>query len=192
METTAPAAPVEADVAAAEPDDALAPVALRILVAEDDEINQLVLGGFLEPYGHAVTMAKDGAAVVELLRQGDYDIVLMDVMMPGTDGVQATRMIRSLPGPKRDIPIIALTANAMSGDRETYLEAGMNDYVSKPIARAELYKAIERRLNCRAFSQVFTRKPVPAEPDPAPTDTGTAQLQAFMRTLDLEFTAPTR
>jgi len=170
-----------------EDEPGIAPRTLRILVAEDDEINQLVLSGFLEPYGHAVTIVRDGAAVVEALRQGTYDVVLMDVMMPGTDGLQATRMIRALEGPKRDIPIIALTANAMAGDRETYLDAGMTDYVSKPIARAELYRVIEAQLKCRAFARVFRQRPMVEEAAVPAQAGGTAtELHAFIDALELE------
>ena len=160
---------------------------LRILAAEDDEINRLVLGGFIEPYGHELTLAHDGAQVVERLQEGEFDVILMDVMMPGTDGLQATRMIRALPGPKSRTPIIALTANAMAGDRETYLEVGMDDYVSKPISRPALYRAIEELLQCRAFGKVVVeRKAQPRSGPQMPAPAADEQVDAFLASLDLE------
>jgi CheY-like chemotaxis protein len=159
--------------------------ALRILAAEDDEINRMVLSGFLTPYGHSLTLVGDGAEAVEAARRETFDIVLMDVMMPNLDGVQATRAIRALPPPHCEVPIIALTANALAGHREEYLKAGMDDYVSKPISRAALYRAIERRLGLRAFSRVKA-EPAPTPPPPPPvTDPGAmADLTAFMASLE--------
>jgi CheY-like chemotaxis protein len=160
-------------------------VALRILAAEDDEINRMVLSGFLTPYGHSLTLVGDGAEAVEAVRREAFDIVLMDVMMPNLDGVQATRAIRALPPPQCEVPIIALTANALAGHREEYLKAGMDDYVSKPISRAVLYRAVERRLGVRAFSRVRA-EPAPTLPSPTPaTDPGAmADLTAFMASLE--------
>jgi signal transduction histidine kinase/CheY-like chemotaxis protein len=162
-----------------------AEVALRILAAEDDEINRMVLSGFLTPYGHSLTLVGDGAEAVEAVRREAFDIVLMDVMMPNLDGVQATRAIRALPPPQCEVPIIALTANALAGHREEYLKAGMDDYVSKPISRAVLYRAVERRLGVRAFSRVRV-EPAPALPPlPPATDPGAmADLTAFMASLE--------
>jgi signal transduction histidine kinase/DNA-binding NarL/FixJ family response regulator len=162
-----------------------AEVALRILAAEDDEINRMVLSGFLTPYGHSLTLVGDGAEAVEAVRREAFDIVLMDVMMPNLDGVQATRAIRALPPPQCEVPIIALTANALAGHREEYLKAGMDDYVSKPISRAVLYRAVERRLGVRAFSRVRV-EPAPTLPSPTPaTDPGAmADLTAFMASLE--------
>jgi signal transduction histidine kinase/DNA-binding NarL/FixJ family response regulator len=162
-----------------------AEVALRILAAEDDEINRMVLSGFLTPYGHSLTLVGDGAEAVAAVRREAFDIVLMDVMMPNLDGVQATRAIRALPPPQCEVPIIALTANALAGHREEYLKAGMDDYVSKPISRAVLYRAVERRLGVRAFSRVRA-EPAPTLPSPTPaTDPGAmADLTAFMASLE--------
>ncbi len=106
---------------------------LRILVAEDNQVNQAVLLAILGKSGHKIDMVADGSEAVSAVLRVPYDLVLMDVHMPEMDGVTATRKIRELPGEVRDIPIIALTANAMKGDREKYLEAGMTDYMSKPI-----------------------------------------------------------
>ena len=115
---------------------------LNILVAEDNQVNQMLMASLLKKLGHTFEVVGDGAAAVEAVRGGSYDLVLMDVQMPLVDGVEATHRIRGLNGPKRETPVIALTANAMAGDRERYLAAGMNAYVSKPIDLGELTAAI--------------------------------------------------
>jgi PAS domain S-box-containing protein len=109
---------------------------LRILLAEDNKINQKFALALLGRSGHKIEVAENGHQAVDAVRRADYDLVLMDIQMPELDGVQATKQIRALPPPKGTIPIIALTAHAMSGAREQYIEAGMNDYVSKPIEPA--------------------------------------------------------
>ncbi|MBX9633759.1 MAG: response regulator, partial [Magnetospirillum sp.] len=115
----------------------LAP-SLRILVAEDNYVNQQVAVGLLAKLGHRADVADDGGEAVARLERGNYDLVLMDMQMPSVDGIAATAMIRALPGPKSRVTIIAMTANAMNGDRERCLAAGMNDYISKPIDRRRL------------------------------------------------------
>jgi len=113
---------------------------LRILVAEDNSVNQLMIMKLLEKLGHSAVCAQDGQEALELLRLEPYDCVLMDIQMPGLDGTEATRMIRrrALPGIDPDIPVIALTAYALSGDRERFLAMGMNGYLSKPVSMAGL------------------------------------------------------
>jgi len=106
---------------------------LRILLAEDNKINQRLAVAILEHAGHSIDVADDGQQAVDAVQAKDYDVVLMDSQMPGVDGIEATRRIRALPAPKGSLPIIALTANAMAGASEQYLAAGMNDYISKPI-----------------------------------------------------------
>jgi len=106
---------------------------LRVLLAEDNKINQQFAMALLERTGHAIDVVDNGHKAVDAVRCKDYDVVLMDIQMPELDGVQATKQIRQLPGPKSRVPIIAMTANAMSGSREEYLAAGMNDYISKPV-----------------------------------------------------------
>ncbi len=111
---------------------------LRVLVAEDNQVNQALVLAILNKTGHKVDMVADGSEAVSAVMRLPYDLVLMDVQMPEMDGVTATRRIRQLPGEVGDIPIIALTANAMKGDREAYLEAGMSDYLAKPIKPTQL------------------------------------------------------
>jgi PAS domain S-box-containing protein len=119
------------------------PRGLKILLAEDNLINQKVALAMLKSGGHAVDIAENGRQAVDAVESGDYDVVLMDIHMPEMDGVAATKAIRELADPdKASITIIALTANAMAGSRETYLAAGMNEYVSKPIDVSLLNKVL--------------------------------------------------
>ena len=115
---------------------------LRILVAEDNEINQLVICAMLAQLGHSSDLARDGHEVLAKVQAASYDLVLMDIQMPNLDGLAAARAIRALDGPTSQIPIIALTANTMVEDRQTYLEAGMDDHVAKPIDIKRLARAI--------------------------------------------------
>jgi signal transduction histidine kinase/CheY-like chemotaxis protein/HPt (histidine-containing phosphotransfer) domain-containing protein len=132
---------------------------LRILLAEDNRINQMYAVALLQKAGHAVEVAENGVQAVDAIRRNTYDVVLMDAQKPEFDGIGATREIRRLPQPKCAIPIIALTANAMSGAEREYLEAGMDDYVSKPVEAgvlltklARIAKSIEEKLPPAAAS----------------------------------------
>ena len=135
------AAPVEPPPSA--PAIGPAHVALDILVAEDNAVNQKFAEALLTRAGHRVRIVADGAAAVAAVASEPFDLVLMDIQMPVLDGLEATRKIRSLPGPAAGIPIIALTADAMSGAREHYLAAGMDDYLSKPIRPATLLAKLD-------------------------------------------------
>jgi signal transduction histidine kinase/DNA-binding response OmpR family regulator len=106
---------------------------LRILLAEDNRINQKFVLALLEKTGHIVDVAETGLKAVEAVMKSSYDVILMDIQMPELDGVAATARIRALKGAKAKTPIIAMTANAMMGQREEYLRAGMDDYIAKPI-----------------------------------------------------------
>jgi signal transduction histidine kinase/HPt (histidine-containing phosphotransfer) domain-containing protein/ActR/RegA family two-component response regulator len=106
---------------------------LRILVAEDNPVNQEVARGLLERRGHRVDVVADGRSAVEAVAGRPYDVVLMDVHMPGMDGIEAARQIRRLPGDQHGIPIIALSASAMPGEMDVCLAAGMNDHLLKPV-----------------------------------------------------------
>ncbi|SFL57848.1 two-component system, NarL family, sensor histidine kinase EvgS [Desulfomicrobium norvegicum] len=107
----------------------------RVLLVEDDPSNRIPTQKLLEKAGHEVALAENGRQALELLAENDFDCVLMDIQMPVMDGIEAARIIREsvVLGPKRNIPIIALTAYAMEGDREKFLAAGMNGYVAKPV-----------------------------------------------------------
>jgi CheY-like chemotaxis protein len=136
---------------------------LRVLVAEDNAVNQQVALGMLERAGHLATVAENGREVLALLERGAFDVVLMDVQMPEMDGLEATAAIRERErATGGHLPIVALTAHAMKGDAERCLEAGMDAYLAKPLQPRELAAAIEG---------VLGRTPSPApEPDvPAPT-----------------------
>ncbi len=119
---------------------------LRILLAEDNAINQKVVTGILARTGCHVDLAANGREALAALSENKYDLVLMDCLMPVMDGYEATQAIRQgeCPNCDADIPIIALTANAMAGDREKCLEIGMNDYIAKPVIPANLLAAIKR------------------------------------------------
>jgi signal transduction histidine kinase/CheY-like chemotaxis protein len=116
----------------------------RILLVEDNLINRKVVVGLLEKHGHRIDTAENGRAALEMLRVGQYELVLMDVQMPEMDGLEATRRIRQLErGTGRHLPVVGLTALAMLGDREACLEAGMDECVYKPIDVLALLAAIE-------------------------------------------------
>jgi PAS domain S-box-containing protein len=119
----------------------------KILVAEDVELNQYLARHILESWDFEVVIAHNGREALELLLQDSFDCILMDVQMPEMDGIEATQVIRKLPDPvKSAIPIIALTANALKGDSEKYLAAGMNDYLAKPFDEESLFRVIYRNL----------------------------------------------
>lgn len=117
---------------------------LRILLAEDNPVNQQVATAMLLKRGHAVDVVGNGREAVEAVARHDYDVVLMDIQMPEMDGLQATRAIRAMPKAK-DLPIIALTAHALSGERERSLAQGMTGYLSKPFKGHDLFAVIEGR-----------------------------------------------
>ncbi|MGM0425560.1 MAG: ATP-binding protein, partial [Thermodesulfobacteriota bacterium] len=119
---------------------------LRILLAEDEASNQVFIQRFLQNAGHQVKVAENGQEALELLALHNFDCVLMDIQMPVMDGVEATHKIRSSFATFKDIPIIALTAYAMTGDREKLLEQGLDDYLAKPVDKEELLAILEKNL----------------------------------------------
>ncbi len=121
----------------------------RILLAEDNSLNILVIRTVLEKAGYEVTAVRNGEEAIAMLEQAQFDLVLMDISMPGMDGLTATRTIRSrssTEGFDPKIPVIAISAHSMKGDRERFLEAGMNDYISKPFVRDTVMDVIRRNL----------------------------------------------
>jgi PAS domain S-box-containing protein len=131
----------------AEPELVHAPVAvgpLSILLAEDNPVNRLMIQKHLVQQGHTVSAVSDGKQALEELERSMFDLVLMDIQMPEMNGIEATKAIRSNGGPRPDIPIIALTAYAMKGDRERFLDSGMNGYVTKPVDFGALADTIIR------------------------------------------------
>jgi two-component system sensor histidine kinase/response regulator len=117
---------------------------LEILVAEDNAINQQLITALLKKWGHKITMVDTGFGAVTAATANDFDIILMDIQMPGMSGIEAATRIRKLAGPRGAVPIIALTAHVLAGAREEVLAAGIQDHVSKPIDPVELALAINR------------------------------------------------
>jgi len=119
----------------------------NVLVAEDNPINQLVTREIMKTFGLNPIMVDNGIDAVETIANENIDLVIMDVQMPRMDGIEATSKIREMEqssGSDKRIPIIAFTANAMAGDREKYLEAGMDDYLSKPVDMESFSNLFER------------------------------------------------
>ncbi len=132
----------------AEPDSPPREIALakgRILVVEDNLVNQKVIQGLLKKRGYSTAVSSDGAQALALLDSTSFDLVLMDVQMPVLDGLETTRRLRASER-WRELPVIAMTAHAMSGDRDRCLDAGMDEYLTKPINSRELYSTIEKYL----------------------------------------------
>ncbi|RMF85518.1 MAG: TMAO reductase system sensor histidine kinase/response regulator TorS [Planctomycetota bacterium] len=120
---------------------------LSILVVEDNEVNQMVARGFLENMGHTVTIAPDGREALEAVQRHDFDLVLMDISLPGMDGIEATRRIRGLSDPtKRAVPIIAVSAHVFTSEIDAHLKAGMNAFVGKPFSPDRLAAAIAQAM----------------------------------------------
>jgi CheY-like chemotaxis protein len=160
---------------------------LRILVAEDNLINQDVALGILSKLGYQAEAVGDGSQAVARVLAGNYDMVLMDMQMPGMDGLAATRAIRELPGPKAKTVIIAMTANAMAGDREICMQAGMDDYLSKPIHSRRL-AAMLMQWSSRAARHTETDPVVPVDAKTPSTE----RVKKQQPLLDQEATAELR
>ena len=119
--------------------------AATIMIVEDDPINMLLISEVLRKMGFDIIKASDGKQALEILPKHDPVLIFMDVNMPEMDGFATTRLIRQLPEPHCSIPVIALTADAMAGDREKCLEAGMTDYVTKPFRIEEIEAVLKNR-----------------------------------------------
>ncbi|HJV95286.1 MAG TPA: response regulator, partial [Albitalea sp.] len=130
-------------------------VRAHVLLAEDNAVNELLAVTLLRRWGHEVTVASDGAQAALLHATGRFDLVLMDVHMPGISGLEATRLMREYErgSGRTRTPIIALTASAMEDDRRRCLDAGMDDFLSKPLRARELLHALERHLSRRQVDE---------------------------------------
>ena len=117
---------------------------IHVLLAEDNEINQLTVQGMLAPHVATLHIVNNGQSALEAVQAQAFDLVLMDVQMPVLSGVDATRAIRKLGGPLAQVPIVALTANALVSDRERFLQSGFTDYLSKPFRRSQLLSLVQR------------------------------------------------
>ncbi len=133
---------------------------LRVLIVDDNHINQYFVSNLLDKFGHAFETASNGKEAISAWKKRPFDVILMDVQMPEMDGVTATRHIRQSGLANADIPIVALTANALVGDREKYLAAGMNEYVRKPIDPKKLHNVLARIANTTTTSIVNNSSPV--------------------------------
>jgi len=137
------------------------PRGLNLLLVEDNRINQMVAATLLEDDGYLVTVAEDGLEALDIAAKTRFDAILMDVQMPRLDGIGATRRLRDGTGPNRQTPIIALTANAMEGDRERYLAVGMNDYLSKPFELENVRAIVARWVSGGGAPVLLAQLPVP-------------------------------
>lgn len=132
------------DVAAKSDSEAESQGVKRILLAEDNAINALLTRTLLEAEGHKVETVQDGQLAVEAMKTSTYDLIFMDMRMPNMDGLEATRKIRTLPNVSKELPIIALTANAFDDDRNACFDSGMNDFMTKPVSAEELSEMVEQ------------------------------------------------
>jgi signal transduction histidine kinase/DNA-binding NarL/FixJ family response regulator len=154
---------------------------LRILLAEDNRVNQQVAMLMLAKAGHDVTLAHNGFEAVAAVRADSFDAVLMDVQMPGLSGIEATRQIRAMRGPRSRVPVIALTAHAMAGAREECLAAGIDDYLPKPIRAGDLLAKLRNLDGLRSGPPA-----APAVAEPAHFDPGAlATLAGIMDAADI-------
>jgi two-component system sensor histidine kinase/response regulator len=122
----------------------------RVLLVEDNAVNQAVTVRVIEKLGYAVDLSANGRAALEAIGRAAYDLILMDCQMPEMDGYEATRAIRALPPPACDCPIVAMTAAAMAGDRDRCIDAGMDDYLAKPVQPQELARVVSWYLRADA------------------------------------------
>jgi len=136
----------------------------HVLIVEDDKINQMVITRMLDTRGYTFDTADNGREAVDIFDKKHYDFILMDIQMPVMDGIQATQLIRSMEGHKRHTPIIAITAFALVGDRERFLDTGMDEYLSKPVTMEKLFLVIDAVMEKHFNTQLYVGKtPVVSE-----------------------------
>ena len=123
---------------------------IKILLAEDNDINASIIQDMLSTQKAMVVRVADGELALQAVQQHDFDIVLMDCQMPNMDGYVATKYIRQLESEKSNIPIVAITANAYAEDRQLYLDAGMNEHISKPVDKTALISVLFSLVDSRA------------------------------------------
>jgi signal transduction histidine kinase/DNA-binding response OmpR family regulator len=156
---------------------------LRVLVVEDNQVNQLLVTTVLAKAGMRAEVAANGVEAVQAVHARNFDVILMDMQMPEMDGLEATRRIRQLGAMGRAVPIIAMTANAMQEDRRRCLEAGMNDFVAKPIDSAELLRKIAA--HCRAeIDEAALHAAAPAATPETLTDDQSDALEDLLKSLE--------
>ncbi len=160
---------------------------LKVLVVEDNLVNQKVAATLLEKQGHKVCLAENGKQAVELYEESSFDMIFMDVNMPVMDGLAATRAIRNKEaGGPGHVPIIAMTAHAMKGDEERFLEAGMDGYVPKPVDRDQFYSVVAR-LAPQEARGAATEAPVELQPDEPQTEKiDLEELALLLRTISVK------
>ncbi|HNP47817.1 MAG TPA: response regulator, partial [Bacteroidia bacterium] len=155
---------------------------VRVLLAEDHEYNQMYATSLMKEWGFEIDVAKNGKLAVEMLMNKPYDIVLMDIQMPILSGIGAAKFIRTkLSEPLRSVPIIAMTANAIKGDQENCIEAGMDDYIAKPFDPQQLYNKVANLL--------YNRKGVTLQlaPEGSKPEKGALDLSDTEPLVDLSF-----
>lgn len=116
------------------------------MLVEDNRVNQALIVAFLKKSGHVCDVANHGVEALGMIQKKSYDLLLMDIQMPIMDGLQTTQHIRALPTPLCELPIIAVTANALNIEKEAYLAAGMNGFISKPVSQHDLVTVINETM----------------------------------------------
>ncbi len=167
----------------------LQPVPRRILVVEDSPLNQMLVTAILAQAGHRADTANNGLEAVMAAQAGGYDLILMDLSMPEMDGLTATRLLRDLPGPAGQVPVVAMTADTDEADRVRCQDAGMNDHVAKPVDRVLLLETVEKWLRAAPDRSAGFGPCAPAAPAAAGEVLDREVLAQLAQDLDAELLA---